>query len=60
MKIPEDAIPREVDWDEPRTSKDWRDYVPNQVRLIWHTFNPKQRFELFLWADGLYEDEGMY
>lgn len=54
--LPEDAIPKEINWTEPRKDYDWRNYVPGQIRDIWHTFTADQRLQLFLWADGLYEE----
>ena len=55
--LPEDAIPKEINWREPRKETDWRNYVPEQVREIWQTFNADQRLQLFLWADRLYEED---
>lgn len=40
-----------------RRVHDWRSHVPDEVRLIWHTFSPEQRTALVNWADDLASSE---
>lgn len=43
-EIPEDAL--DPTWSEARRVHDWRNYVSDHVRHLWHTFTPLQRIAL--------------
>lgn len=43
-EIPEDAL--DPTWVEARRVHDWRNYVSDHVRHLWHTFSPLQRIAL--------------
>ena len=38
-------------WDEGGKVHNWRNYVTDDVRAIWHTFNPEQKVALARMAD---------
>jgi hypothetical protein len=39
-----------VDWGEGGKVHNWRNYISEGIRRIWHTFNLEQRLELVLSA----------
>lgn len=44
-------------WPKPfKCSQDWKDHVPDLVRMVWDTFTPEQRKLLASWAHGLQEE----
>lgn len=53
--ITQDDPPR---WDEAGRVHDWRNYIGDRTRALWHTFTPEQRFALMNDAheQSLYEE----
>lgn len=41
-----------VDWDEGGKVHNWRNYISDGLRRIWHTFNREQKLELVRSAEA--------
>jgi hypothetical protein len=41
------------DWTEDRRVHNWRNHVPEHVRVIWPSFSDEQKQHLAIWADEL-------
>ena len=59
MKLP-DYLVREClnpDWEAGSHIHNWRNHIPEQIRVMWDTFTRAQKLALTEWADDLAGEE---
>lgn len=52
-----DAIYHEPNWNEAGRVHDWRNYISDELRAVWHTFTPEQQVLIGENADDIAGNE---
>jgi len=53
--VPTDFV--DPDWENTQMCHDWKNHVPEDVRVIWNGFTESQKMALSLWARNLADQE---